>query len=152
MTKLQSLTAMGLLSEPPPKSKTRLADLFKDGGGTADDVVKCETIVLGDNRSCVQPIDVMPSAINDEAVKLADEQQNDDTLVEAFKAAKENRNGYFVYKELLYHKNKISGSEVSQLVVPKQRREQVFTLAHSTGCSGHLRAYKTTLRIKMSYF
>ena len=37
-------------------------------------------------------------------------------------------------------------------MVPKERREQVFTLAHSTGCSGHLRAYKTTLRIKMSYF
>ena len=40
VTKLQSLTAMGLLSEPPPKSKTCLDDLFKSGGGTADDVVK----------------------------------------------------------------------------------------------------------------
>ncbi|KAM7293792.1 uncharacterized protein ISCGN_023375 [Ixodes scapularis] len=53
---------------------------------------------------------------------------------------------------LLYHWDSIAGVKVRQLVLPRERREEVLQLAHESLWGGHMRPKKTKTRIKYSLF
>jgi len=57
-----------------------------------------------------------------------------------------------MHSDVLYHKDCIAGQVLSQLIVPTDRRRNVFDVAHSSVFSGHLRELKTKQRIKMSFY
>lgn len=73
-------------------------------------------------------------------------------LEAARRLAKEGKGGFFIRDHLLFHKDKILGERVSQLVLPQCRREEVLKLAHSSVFGGHMGAKKTTERIRCSFF
>ncbi|GBO23130.1 Pro-Pol polyprotein, partial [Araneus ventricosus] len=71
------------------------------------------------------------------------------TLKNAFKDASLKRNNFFLRDELLFHKDKICGDTVYQLVLPKSYRDKVLQLAHN---ENHLGMRKTRERIKLSFY
>lgn len=70
-------------------------------------------------------------------------QQNDVTLAECFKQAKEPNSAYFLDNGILFRKAVVCGIEVQQVVLPVQKREHVLNIAHSSDWGGHLGRKKT---------
>ncbi|XP_029836243.2 uncharacterized protein K02A2.6 [Ixodes scapularis] len=58
----------------------------------------------------------------------------------------------FVANGLLCHWDSIAGVKVRQLVLPRERREEVLQLAHESLWGGHMGPKKTKTRIKYSFF
>ncbi|GBL97285.1 Retrovirus-related Pol polyprotein from transposon opus [Araneus ventricosus] len=71
------------------------------------------------------------------------------TLKNSFKDASLKKN-FFLQNELLFHKDKICGDMVYQLVLPKSYRDKVHQLAHNE--KTHLGKRKTRERIKLSFY
>lgn len=65
-----------------------------------------------------------------DADKLKTEQQECESLKVVFQQVKQGKGNYISIDDLIYHKDKISGENVTQLVIPKTRREQILKLAH----------------------
>jgi len=85
-----------------------------------------------------------------EVNKLTDEQKNDETLHGAFERAKNNKGGYFLKYDLLFHRTYIRDSVVDRLVVPLCRHILILDLAHSqVGC--HIGVRRTKERIALSF-
>ena len=55
----------------------------------------------------------------------------------------------FTQNGILMHKDRIFGHELSQMVVPDQRRSQVLKMAHDM--AGHMSWKNTLKRVKMSF-
>ena len=87
---------------------------------------------------------VVDSAKRD-ALKI--EQISDPSLKPLWHLAKLNKGGYFIKDDLLFHKDKVEGLNVDQLVIPSSRREQIIDLAHKTLTGGHCRVQRTRQRI-----
>ena len=63
---------------------------------------------------------------------LKHEQRTDPSLSRAFALARDNKAGYFLKNDLLFHKEKLFDREFINLVVPTCRRQQVLSMAHDT--------------------
>ncbi|GFT72350.1 CCHC-type domain-containing protein [Nephila pilipes] len=73
-------------------------------------------------------------------------------LVLAWEHAKEGKGNYYEVDGYLFHKDKILGESIRQLVVPECRRTDVLKLAHTSEFSSHMGPKKTLERIKYSFF
>ncbi|GFY53324.1 retrovirus-related Pol polyprotein from transposon opus [Trichonephila inaurata madagascariensis] len=72
-------------------------------------------------------------------------------LALAWKHAKEGKGNYYEVDGYLFHRDKILGESIGQLVIPKCRRTEVLRLAHTSELSSHM-DLKTLERIKYSFF
>ncbi|GBN03451.1 hypothetical protein AVEN_122589-1 [Araneus ventricosus] len=92
------------------------------------------------------------SSSNDEfseSNKLRKLQRECLTLKNAFKDARLKKSNFILRDELLFHKDKICGDTVYQLVLPKSYRDKVLQLAHN---ENHLGMRKTRERIKLTFY
>ena len=62
--------------------------------------------------------------------KFKSEQKADESLVHCWRLARNNKGGFFVKDDLLYHQDNIAGQIVHQLVVPKPRIANLLDLSH----------------------
>lgn len=92
------------------------------------------------------------SGANSDAHKFRIEQLHDESLRGAWKNAERGKAGMHIVDEMLYHKDKVLGQSVRQLVLPLSRRSAVLRLAHESYWGGHLGFRKTKARIKYSFF
>ncbi|GFX77445.1 CCHC-type domain-containing protein [Trichonephila clavipes] len=72
-------------------------------------------------------------------------------LALAWKHAKEGKGNYYEVDGYLFHRDKIFGESIRQLVISKCRTE-VLRLAHTSVFSSHMGPKKTLQRIKYSFF
>ncbi|GFX95433.1 CCHC-type domain-containing protein [Trichonephila clavipes] len=72
-------------------------------------------------------------------------------LALAWKHAKEGKGNYYEVDGYLFHRDKILGESIGQLVIPKCIRTEVLRLAHTSVFSSHMGPKKTLERIKYSF-
>jgi hypothetical protein len=58
---------------------------------------------------------------------------------------------FFIENDLLYHRDRVSGQPVTQLVLPAERRGIVLSMAHDASFARHLATDKTMKRIRLSF-
>ncbi|GFU57004.1 retrovirus-related Pol polyprotein from transposon opus [Trichonephila clavipes] len=73
-------------------------------------------------------------------------------LALVWKYAKEGKGNYCEVDGYLFHRDKILGESIGQLVIPKCRRTEVLRLAHTSVFSSHMGPKKTLERIEYSFF
>ena len=113
------------------------------------------TDVVSDNVSddnfdtvAAQNVDGLFSSTScSDAESLIKEQQDDVTLAHCWALAREDKGGFVISQEVLYHNDKVEGQSVCQLCVPECRRDRVLKLAHDSIFGGHLGERKTRERI-----
>ncbi|GFS77131.1 retrovirus-related Pol polyprotein from transposon opus [Trichonephila clavipes] len=92
----------------------------------------------------------------DKGIMVADsfrsEQEGCAELALVWKHAKEGKGNYYEVDGYLFHRDKILGESIGQLVIPKCRRTEVLRLAHTSVFSSHMGPKKTLERIKYSLF
>ncbi|GFX22856.1 retrovirus-related Pol polyprotein from transposon opus [Trichonephila clavipes] len=92
----------------------------------------------------------------DKGIMVADsfrsEQECCAELALVWKQAKEGIGNYYEVDGYLFHRDKILGESIGQLVIPKCRRTEVLRLAHTSVFSSHMGPKKTLERIKYSFF
>ncbi|GFU25071.1 retrovirus-related Pol polyprotein from transposon opus [Trichonephila clavipes] len=92
----------------------------------------------------------------DKGIMVADsfrsEQEGCAKLALVWKHAKEGKENYYEVDGYLFHRDKILGESIGQLVIPKCRRTEVLRLAHTSVFSSHMGPKKTLERIKYSLF
>ncbi|GFS96097.1 retrovirus-related Pol polyprotein from transposon opus [Trichonephila clavipes] len=92
----------------------------------------------------------------DKGINVADsfrsEQECCTELALVWKHAKEGKGNYYEVDGYLFHRDKILGESIGQLVIPKCRRTEVLRLAHTSVFSSHMGPKKTLERIKYSSF
>ncbi|GFV33690.1 retrovirus-related Pol polyprotein from transposon opus [Trichonephila clavipes] len=92
----------------------------------------------------------------DKGIMVADsfrsEQEGYAKLALVWKYAKEGKGNYYEVDGYLFHRDKILGESIGQLVIPKCRRTEVLRLAHTSVFSSHMGPKKTLERIKYSLF
>lgn len=91
-------------------------------------------------------------SVSDDAGRLRDEQQQDETLTDCWSLARQGKSNFVVSRGLLYRNDKVEGQTVCQLCVPTARRESILKLAHDSVYGGHLGERKTRQRIKLSFY
>ena len=84
-------------------------------------------------------------------VDLLKDQQEDETLHECAKLAKQGKGGYFFRDSILFHKERVCDQNVDQIVLPYNRRQHVLKLAHDK-CGFHQRHRKTIERIRLTFY
>ncbi|GFS91116.1 retrovirus-related Pol polyprotein from transposon opus [Trichonephila clavipes] len=72
-------------------------------------------------------------------------------LALVWKHAKEDKGNYYEVDGYLFHRDKILGESIGQLVIPKCRRTEVLRLEHTYVFRSHM-SPKTLERIKYSFF
>ncbi|GFV11755.1 retrovirus-related Pol polyprotein from transposon opus [Trichonephila clavipes] len=92
----------------------------------------------------------------DKGIMVADsfrsEQECCAELALVWKQTKEGKGNYYEVDGYLFHRDKILGESIGQLVIPKCRRTEVLRLAHTSVFSSHMGPKKTLERIKYSFF
>ncbi|XP_055936794.1 uncharacterized protein LOC129966395 [Argiope bruennichi] len=83
---------------------------------------------------------------------LKEEQRKCDTLLSVRKNLSLGKGNFFMNDELIFHRDKILGEKVNQLVLPKNKRQQVLKLAHESIFGCHMGLKKTSERIKYSFY
>ncbi|GFY12978.1 uncharacterized protein TNCV_665441 [Trichonephila clavipes] len=73
-------------------------------------------------------------------------------LALAWKHAKEGKGNCYEVDGYLFHRDKILGENIGQLVIPKCRRTEVLRLAHTSVFSSHMGPKKMLERAKYSFF
>jgi hypothetical protein len=79
-------------------------------------------------------------------------QHDDIELKDLWDLAKNEKNSYRIYNDLLVHVEKMFGENVKQIVLPVCKRKEVLKMAHEIPLAGHLGELKTKQRIKYSFF
>ena len=82
---------------------------------------------------------------------VAEEQRGDESLKGCFKLAKQGKGHFVIENGLLYHRDKILGQTLLQLVVPIDRRKHVLEVGHSTH-GGHMGGKRTKERIAYTFY
>jgi ribosomal protein L21E len=109
-------------------------------------------------RGELQGADILTGVSDEEkepisrAKEFSSQQKYCPSLAKAWKDAKQGKNNYFVSDKFLYHKDKVLGERIAQLLLPKIRRKDVMELAHSSVLGGHLGFRKTMERIRYSFY
>jgi len=122
-------------------------DAVIDNAVTDDDDDVCKDDDINVDVSPV-PQNVIDSILSS-GDKLAKEQQSDESLLGAFKLARENKGGYFLKNSLLFHCSKLFLQTVERLVVPCDRRKDILDLAHNL-VGGHMGIRRTKDIIALS--
>ena len=93
-----------------------------------------------------------PDVRNADRCTLAVEQRECPSLCEYWKLAKQNKNGFFVEDDLLYHRDTILGHKVKQLCLPEKRVPIVLEMGHDAPFAGHMAVKSTHHRIKLNFW
>ncbi|GFY25872.1 retrovirus-related Pol polyprotein from transposon opus [Trichonephila clavipes] len=80
------------------------------------------------------------------------EQECCSELALAWKHAKEGKGNYYEVDGYLFHRDKILGESIGQLIIPKCRRTEVLKLVHTSVFSSHMVTKMTLERNKFSFF
>ena len=83
--------------------------------------------------------------------ELHQEQKQGITLAGSWALAAQDKGGYYIKNDLLYHSGTVAGQVCEQLCVPLSRRLQVLTLAHEA-YGAHLGPTKTRDRIRLLFY
>src|SRR6218665_3383309 len=86
-----------------------------------------------------------------DAQKFEEEQKSDESLKAWWKLAEDKQSKFCVVNGLLYKRHRILDQIIYQVVLSKERRIKVMSLAHEEPFGGHLREEKTRERIKLSF-
>src|SRR6218665_2577676 len=86
-----------------------------------------------------------------DAEKFEEEQKSDESLKAWCKLAEDKQSEFCVVNGLLYKKHRILDQVIYQVVLPKERRIKVMSLAHEEPFGGHLGEERTRERIKLSF-
>src|SRR6218665_3258303 len=86
-----------------------------------------------------------------DAEKFEEEQKSDESLKAWWKFAEDKQSELCVLNGLLYKKHRILDQVIYQVVLPKERRSKVMSLAHEEPFGGHLGEEKTREKIKLSF-
>ncbi|GFW47399.1 retrovirus-related Pol polyprotein from transposon opus [Trichonephila clavipes] len=84
--------------------------------------------------------------------KFKKQQQICDTLQEAWNFARQNKVGYVIENDILYHEELLGGNRIKQLVIPEMRKRKVLEIAHESVFGAHLGAHKTIEKIKFPFY
>ena len=115
----------------------------------ADIVVLPSTIIDSDSQGVAGPnAMVLPNNSSDRS-KLIQEQKDDATLSSCWKLAHNNKSGFHINNDLLFHQESIVGQTVDQLCVPKERRHSLMSLAHDLT---HSSGKRLRQRLRYSFF
>ena len=112
----------------------------------------------GDVRECINVDDVLSVDMKSDSEsdcdvnQLVAEQKADPLLESCWMQAKECKGNFVIYRGLLYHQDKVEGQSVSQLCVPRSRRDKVMKLAHDSIFGDHMGERKTRERIRLSFY
>lgn len=94
-------------------------------------------------------------SVNDvcsDAFKLKREQKECPSLEDVRGLLKNNKGNFVLIEGILYHRDKVLGEPVTQLVLPRCRIKKVMELAHESVFGGHMGVRKTKERIRFSFF
>ncbi|GFT35436.1 CCHC-type domain-containing protein [Trichonephila clavipes] len=86
------------------------------------------------------------------ADSFSSEQECCAELALAWKHAKKGKGNFYEVNGYLFHRDKILGESIGQLVIPKCRRTEVLRLAHYSVFRSQMGPKKTLERIKYSFF
>ncbi len=117
-----------------------LFDENKDGGSKTVVTTNVQTIESGDELSIAR------------SEELAKEQAECPKLQHICRLAKNKKGGFFVEDGLIYHRDKIYGYNVQQLVLPESRYPVVLSMAHDAPFAGHMAAKATKNRVKLHFY
>ncbi|GFY24912.1 retrovirus-related Pol polyprotein from transposon opus [Trichonephila clavipes] len=121
------------------------------GGFSKRNITSCRNVV-----GTLSTKDEEVTAEMDKGSMVADsfrsEQKCCAKLALAWRHAKEGKGNYYEVDGYLFHRDKILGESIGQLVIPKCRRTEVLRLAHTSVFSSHMDPKKTLERIKYSFF
>ena len=85
--------------------------------------------------------------------ELVEAQEADQSLAQLWELAKKGEQNYCVKDSILCHSSENQlGEEVTQVVVPKQYRNQIIYLAHSSLTGGHLSVKKTSQKVLRDFY
>ncbi|GBM19977.1 hypothetical protein AVEN_77903-1 [Araneus ventricosus] len=87
-----------------------------------------------------------------ESSQLIHEQKKCESLEEVRKFARRGKGDFLVIDGLLFHREKMLGDAIIQLVLPLSRRAQVLKLAHESVFGSHMGVKKTKERIRYSFY
>ena len=81
-------------------------------------------------------------------------QMGDESLKACWEKASQSESGFVRRSEnhLLYRLTIVGGFQISQLVLPSNKRQQVMKIAHDSDWSGHFGSRKTLLRIEAHFW
>ncbi|KAK4314182.1 hypothetical protein Pmani_014515 [Petrolisthes manimaculis] len=124
-----------------------------------EDVINLGETILGKNDFDV----VNLTHCDVDSKRLLELQKADESLVEVFKKCEDGenqQNEIFVEKNVLKRrwvpidadKDDITWRSVEQVVVPKELRQEILSMAHDGGLSGHLGIRKTVARIRSCFY
>ena len=108
-----------------------------------------DSVLVSDNVNVVEVSDDV-TLTSESHSELSNEQMADTTLATCLKMAKEDKGGFVILNDVLYHK--VEGQLVSQLCLPQSRRVKVLKLAHDSVFGGHMGEKKTRERIRLSFY
>jgi len=83
--------------------------------------------------------------------EVAKEPRDDPSVTGCWKLADKGRAGFVVKDNLLYHRTRILGQDVYQLVVPESRRAHVLKMGHDS-FGGHMGCKRTKARISYAFY
>ena len=123
---------------------------------TSDDAESVNVVNESNDESEWQNVDDVllgvDTSVECDVNQLFVEQKADISLESCWTQAKESKGNFVIYRDLLYHQNKVEGKMVSQLCVSKCRRDKVLELAHDSIFGGHMGERKTRERIRLSFY
>ncbi len=95
-----------------------------------------------------------PTESTSDAVSIAKDQKDDPTLRGLFSQANSSNDSEFVIcKDILHRKTTDKdGTPYFQVVLPKNRRQQILRIAHSTPMAGHTGSKATKHKIMRNFF
>jgi len=86
-----------------------------------------------------------------DAKKVEEEQKSDESLKAWWKLTEGKQSEFCVVNGLLYKRHRILDQVIYQVVLPKERRIKVMSLAHEEPFGEHLGEEKTRERIKLPF-
>ena len=125
-----------------------LDKLFETKEGDEENVKENDYDVQNEKeKEVMEPVQMNTS----DTEELEKQQRNDKTLSEWWRSADEEGSKFYIRNRLLYREQEVLGQKNYQLVLPKERRLQVMSLAHDSNFGGHLAEEKTRERIQLSF-
>ena len=130
------------------------------GGGTSAGEEDAEGLFTMDSSDGIEQrtevsdiLDETPLLVK-AAEQLRKEQLADDGLKEWWEKGKNNEGGYSIraVDGVLFHRDRVGGQSVQQLVVPRIKVREILDLAHDSVWGGHFGSRKTLQRIKLSFW
>jgi len=86
-----------------------------------------------------------------DAQTFEEDQKSNESLRAWWKLAEDKQSEFCVVNGLLYKRHRILDQVIYQMVLPKERRIKVMSLAHEEPFGGHLGEEEMRVRIKLSF-